>query len=59
MFVYLVNELSSSPSLGSTIIQANLKHDNVIMNKLESIRFNLYIFNIICFYVYMYKNLLI
>lgn len=38
MFVYLVNESSSSLNLGSTIKQAELKHNFVFMNKLLSMR---------------------
>ena len=38
MFVYLVNQLSSNLSLGSTIKQAELKRNNLFVNKLINIK---------------------
>lgn len=53
MFVYVAK--SSSPSLGTSIKQVKLKHNNVFMNKFMSMTLDLSIYNIIYLYVYMYK----
>ena len=58
VFVYLVNESSSSLSLGSSIKQVKLKHNKVFVNKLVGMRFDLTIYNIIWLYVYKYEHML-
>ena len=40
-FVYLTNKLSSILSLGSTIKQAEFKHNNVLMKKLMNMKIDL------------------
>ena len=59
MFVYLANKSNSSPNLDSTTKWAKLKQNNVLANKLTSMRFDLSIYNIICFYVYKHTNIFI
>ena len=59
MFINLANEPSSTLSLGSTIQQAKIKHNNVFVNKLMSMMLDLSRCNIRCFYVYVCKNMLI
>ncbi len=57
MFVYLVNESSSSLNLDSTIKQVELKHNFVFMNKLLSMRVYMrHDLSILYLYVYMYSN---
>ena len=41
MFVYLTNKPSSILSLGSTIKQAEFKHNNVLVKKLVNMKLNL------------------
>jgi len=50
MFPYLVNELSSNLSLGSTIKQVKLKHNNVFVNKFVNMR--PYIYNVFSTIIY-------
>jgi hypothetical protein len=52
------NELISSLGLESTIKQANLKHNNVLVSNLVSMWFHLSIYDTIYLYAYMYKNIL-
>ena len=62
VYVRLFSErakLNPCPSLGSTIKQAKLKHNNVFVNKLEYETGFKYIYNILCLYVYVYRNILI
>ena len=41
MFVYLANELSSNPSLSSYTKGAEIKYNNVLVNKLVNMRLDL------------------
>ena len=51
MLIYLAKESSLSLTLGWSIKQVKLKHNNVFVNKLVIMKFDLSIYVIICLYV--------
>jgi hypothetical protein len=52
MFVYLANKPNLSPNLDLIIKRAKLKHNNVFVTKLMSLKLTLSIYNIIILYIY-------
>ena len=58
MFICLVNKSNSCPSLNSTIKEVKFKHNNVFVNMLVNMRFDLTTYNIIYFNVYLSKIIL-